>query len=274
MVLPATSGEEAHMRDDSQDRSDLHHPAPGARSRRRRLGVGFVVAALVLSVAAVAGAVATFTEIAEHGRNAFTTEARAQPVDLRINRRITPSNPCQDMVENVTSDVIVVDNVSLDETSGGLTPFTAFCVENLGKAGTDVVLTATKVTDQETDCTGVEGSVDATCGRAQPGELSGAVVVELVAVPLPYCSAPPNGLEYSMAHLAATGVKFHLGSVTESNHVNKRCVIYRLRRTGGEYEAQAAQSDRLTFSFRLTAEGTLSPATTAPSVTAPTGPEG
>lgn len=244
----------------------------GERGRRwrRRVGVGVAVTAVTLSIAAVSGALATFTDTAYSGQTIYQTSARAKPVDIRINTSAPPTTPCANTSDNPLQE-LSFPGTSLDEVNGGLTPVRYFCVENVGTLAANVLVHVKPGwSDSEWGCTGEEAAVDTTCGSGK-GELASAVGVQLVNVPLQICNGNlPGGPIYTLPELAADAVpKFTLAKKGEPN--SQRCIGYRLRRIGNEIDAQAAQSDRLAFTLEVVASDLLTP---PPSVTVPPGPEG
>lgn len=140
--------------------------------RRRSLltiaGLGSVVTLLGL-----AGLIAPFTDRATTGANSIESGARAKEVDLQLasfEQNPTPQ-PCGSFSDDLTTGLLSASNVQPNQISGP-TEATGVCVKNVGSSTVSVGFTALDLSDVDTECTGDEPAVDASCGNGGAGELS------------------------------------------------------------------------------------------------------
>src|SRR5262245_52163737 len=147
----------------------------GRMSRKSRVLVVGAVTTVVLFVAAVVGAVATFEDVAMWGANGghnATTPARARVVDLQLANfdlfQIPTGSGCDTTFSDHLTTPVIEGTV---EEATGVVRYV--CVKNTGGSATKpitVKLSVTDVSDVDTECTGQEADFDQTCGNNGEGE--------------------------------------------------------------------------------------------------------
>jgi hypothetical protein len=220
------------------------------------VGRGALIAGVALSLASVTGALAVFTDVATNGPVKIHSGPRAKPVDLRINALATPSAPCRNMSDDVTTPVLDLELALGDGEGAGTTTFRdwqMFCVQSVGTTSATVTMQAVDVVSREIWCTGVESQVDSDCAfSADPdrGDLYPIVFVALAVNDVTNCLQTP----------LAPQVVLPVGDLVQPNSFEfpispgeRKCVAFRLDRTADETQLQRAQSDRLGWRFQLTA---------------------
>ena len=128
----------------------------------------------VVSLTAVNGVFAVFTDRATTGTNSATSRAEAASADLQI--ATASYNPMggsitcgATYVDDLASGVITVTDMAPNSVVHG-----TVCIKNAGSRSVDVTASVIDLSDTDSSCTGDESALDATCGpgTTQEGELS------------------------------------------------------------------------------------------------------
>ena len=226
---------------------------------RRPLLTSIAALGGVITLASTTGVFAVFTDRATTGTNTFATKGLPLSADLQIahgdiaideTTNIWTVN-CGTYADHLqTGLVTLTDAVSTD---GYSTDFV--CVKNTGSRTVDVTTSAIDITDEDTDCTGDEPSVDDTCGvdhqltgfPPKAGELSPLLHVSMVVAPCDDANQGGSGI----------GTLPDVSDVTVAtlSPGQTKCVRYSVDYAATQAQAQIAQSDTATWKFAF--DGTV-----------------
>lgn len=220
---------------------------------RRPLLTSIAALGGVITLASTTGVFAVFTDRATTGTNTFATKGLPRAADLQLaNGDIAIDDTtgvwtvnCGTYSDNLSTGLVTMtDAVPLD---GFSTDFV--CVKNTGSQTVDVTTSAIDITDEDTDCTGDEPTVDDTCGLdhqltgfpPKAGELSPFLHVTLIVAPCDNGNQGGHGIGTLPEATNATVATLAPGET--------KCVRYSVTYSATEAEAQIAQSDTTTWRF-------------------------
>jgi hypothetical protein len=202
----------------------------------------------VISLIGGAGLFAVFTDRATTGENSAITGERPHLEAIQVSSAaIAPdlSVACGTFSDDLATALITVADLQPGGQWGGFV-----CVKNVSSLDLTLSATAIDLLDQETACSGDEGSFDSTCAVGSDGELSGVLNVYFGDVDCATAvgtSTPPN-------NLAALGVggSAALGTLSAGT---TRCLFTSVGYpfTASALEQQIAQTDQATWRFAFDA---------------------
>jgi hypothetical protein len=152
----------------------------GSRDARRPVLLTVMALGAVITLVAVNGMFALFTDRATTGTNEVSSPAEEASADIQIAAATiditdnTFSCGIPIYLEDLTSGIITATDLAPTDnigTSGVL------CLRNIGSREVALTVSAIELVDTDTACTGDEAVLDATCGDDQAGELSAALQV-------------------------------------------------------------------------------------------------
>ena len=139
------------------------------RSRRAVL-LTIMALGAVVSLSAVSGVFAIFTDRATTGTNSASSRAEAASADLQIAPATFDAGGvrCGEYDEDLSTGIITATDVyaGVPSADGNL------CLKNVGSRPLDLSASVIDLVDTDTGCTGDEGSIDLSCGGDAAGELS------------------------------------------------------------------------------------------------------
>jgi hypothetical protein len=149
------------------------------RGVRRPVLLTVMALGAVMTLTAVNGVFAVFTDRATTGTNSASSRAEARSADIQIAHGTLDifdlTVACGTYAEDLATGIITVT----DMAPTGSTAAGVVCLRNVGSRAVDLTVSAIDLVDTDDDCTGDEGSIDLTCGDDQEGELSPALLVAL-----------------------------------------------------------------------------------------------
>src|SRR5690242_14164791 len=133
------------------------------RSRRAVL-LTIMALGAVVSLTAVNGIFAIFTDRATTGENSASSRAEARSADLQIASASFDSTTyditCGAYAEDLVTGIITVSDLTPGGSDFGVGNL---CLKNVGSRSLDVSTSAIDLVDSDHACTGDEASLDATC---------------------------------------------------------------------------------------------------------------
>ena len=220
--------------------------AAGGRGKTRRAVLLTIMAlGTVVTLTAVNGVFAIFTDRATTGTNTASSRAEARSADLQISTATFDSQShaitCGTFDEDLVTGIITVSDLTPGGSDFGVGNL---CLKNVGSRTLDISSSAIDLVDTDHACTGDEASVDATCGGDGLGELSAELTVEFIRST---CVAPLNLLgDDDLGNLTST--PFSLGSIAPDEVACFRIGVIDLAQTTGDM-ITITQSDTSTWRF-------------------------
>lgn len=220
---------------------------------RRPLLTSIAALGGVITLASTTGVFAVFTDRATTGTNTFATKGLPKSAELKIaTGTITVTDTgswtvgCGTYADDLSTGLVTMSDAAPGD--GFATDFV--CVKNAGSQTVDVTTSTIDVTDLDTDCTGDEAAVDATCGvdavgSPQAGELSPLIKVSMVTAS---CTDANQG--GSLIGVVSSLSDVPVRSLAPGEEV---CVKYGVDYNPTEAQAEVAQSDTATWRFAFDA---------------------
>jgi hypothetical protein len=187
-------------------------------------------------------------DTARTGTNSFESAALGASADIQLATATLANGTiiCGTFSEDLTSGLFTVTGVS----PGDPNTSAFFCIKNVGSQQVTLSGLADELTDVDFACTGDEAaSGDATCGGDQAGELSSVLTVGYVKGP---CQGFGGSAPFSTLKENATtplGLGTLAAGVTGCYATN-----IQYPSTTVNTAVQTAQSDRVTWRFKFTAQ--------------------
>ena len=190
-------------------------------------------------------------DTARTGTNSIESAALATSADIQLAAATrSPSSPvsCGAFSENLASGLFTATGVSAGYFSG----FQYFCIKNVGSQPVTLSSLADELTDVDVACTGDEdANGDATCGSDAAGELSGVLRVSVITASCETGtgSGPVPQLlkDNATTPLALVGTLAAGATGCYSAHIS-------YDGNTAATTVQKAQSDRVTWRFKFTAQ--------------------
>jgi hypothetical protein len=202
------------------------------------------VLALVFAVTglSVTGVFAPVTDSVQTGDNYIETGALAAAANVQLSASLD----CSGATDNLASAPfdLVTPGGELSESGVYL------CLRNAGSSPVSLSVQVTALSDIDVDCTGDEAAVDLTCGLGQAGEL-GDLVSNFLRLVTCDSSSPVGDPVGTAALTALDDAPSSFGyAVPVGTDV---CVAINLQYHPSGPEAQAAQSDQVTWRYTFQA---------------------
>jgi hypothetical protein len=219
--------------------------ARAARKKRRAVLVTIMALGAVVSLTAVNGVFAIFTDRATTGTNTASSRAEARSADLQIATAsydtATGETSCGQYDEDLVTGIISVTNLA----SGGFENGTGnLCLKNVGSRTLDLSASVIDLVDTDPACTGDEATIDVDgCGPGEVGELSGALRVIVLRS---YCDAPLSPVGNSRV-AAMTVTPLPIDALGPGQATCVQMIVDYLPSSGDELTG--AQSDTSTWRF-------------------------
>jgi len=144
------------------------------RPGRARRSVLITIMALgsVVTLTAVNGVFAVFTDRATTGTNSASSRSEPRSADIQIAEGIrdpqTGTIVCGTFDDDLTSGIVT----ATDMAPLGNAAFSNLCLKNVGSRQVDLTASVIDLVDTDHACTGDEAVLDSTCGDGQEGEFS------------------------------------------------------------------------------------------------------
>jgi hypothetical protein len=215
-----------------------------------RRSVLLTIAALGGLVCLLGGTVlvSALQDTARTGTASIESAALESSADIQLSQATGngTSVSCLEFSENLATAPMAVQSFRTGSMAGDF-----FCIRNVGSQSVTLTALAEELTDVDLACTGDEAqSGDATCGGDQAGELAGVLHIGFVSAP---CATFVDSFStVTLSELATTPAP--LGSLAAGA---TGCFAHRVlipADTTSNVAAQKAQSDRVTWKFRFTAQ--------------------
>jgi hypothetical protein len=220
-----------------------------SKGTKRRSGL-LTVATLGGLVCLLGGTVlfSALQDTARTGTNSAESAALAASADIQLATATYDSAiTCGAFSENLASGLFTVTGVIPEYQSGPV----YFCIRNVGSQEVTLSALTEDLVDLDVACTGDEvDHGDTTCGGDQTGELSSVLIGEFSHVDCA-SGAPSPGLSNTLDQ--SQTMPLALGSLAAAT---TRCFRADLGYSGNAETpgAQKAQSDRVTWRFKFTAQ--------------------
>ena len=145
---------------------------------RRSVFLTIMALGTVITILGATGIVAVFNDTADTPTNSFASGSRPSTADIEVAETSDlQANPtCSDgtFADNFVSYFF---NVTDAQPSAAPQNSRILCVRNAGAGTVNLTTRTFDMLDVDTDCTGDENSVDATCGGGGTGEIREYVVL-------------------------------------------------------------------------------------------------
>ena len=217
---------------------------------RRSVLLSVAVLGALVCVIGSSGLFAALTDTARSGVNSADSAALAASADIRLATASFGGDPatvtCGSFGENLSTAVFAVADAqpranALDEQY--------FCIRNVGSQSVTLAAVADSLADVDTACTGDEAVYDTTCGGDGAGELSHNLTVTYVVASC--ATGSGSGSDSSLNANATTAVA--LGSLDAGTTGCYQVRLFYPEATATN-DVQKAQSDRVTWRFKFTAQ--------------------
>ena len=215
----------------------------GRRGRARRAVLITIMAlGAVVSLTAVNGVFAVFTDRATTGMNSASSRGEARSADLLIaDGTFAPldgTTACGPYAEDLATGIITAtEMVPLGDSVRGY-----LCLKNVGSRAVDITASVIDLVDTDTACSGDEAALDTTCGNDQVGELSPVLQVFMFSSD---CSVGGTSLGSSQIGTMAT-TPFSLPSLAPGA---VQCLAFEVQDQAQSDNVTTSQSDTATWRF-------------------------
>jgi hypothetical protein len=196
------------------------------------------------------GLFAALTDTARTGTNTVDSAALAGSADIQIATAVQepwPAITCGSFSEDLATGFFTASDARPGEFAVGQ----FFCLKNVGSQTVTISGMADELTDVDFACTGDEALLgDATCGNNGAGELSDVLRVYHIAY---NCTTGGGTGNSSLLRANATTQVFYPGTLA-AGQTGCFHVSVEYPSTTATDAVQKAQSDRVTWRFKFTAQ--------------------
>lgn len=216
--------------------------------RRSSLSTLALLGALICLIGGT-GLFAALTDTARTGTNTVDSAALAGSADIQLATAVMdpfPAITCGSFSEDLATGFFTASDVQ-----PGYGDIEFFCIKNVGSQTVTLSGMADELTDVDFACTGDEGILgDATCGNNGAGELSDVLVVSYIV----YACATGGGSGQGIVLRANATAQVALPGTLAAGATACLSVDIVYPATSPAAAVQKAQSDRVTWRFKFTAQ--------------------